>query len=62
MNRNANRRLSNRLSFTPEELRAAAGGKFGPHFKRPTWKYISTTPQSAIDAATAAGYEVEQID
>ena len=31
-------------------------------FEIPTWKYVSGTPRWAVEAAIAAGYEVEKID
>lgn len=38
-----------RIDFTPIGI------------KTPTWKYVKGTPQWAIDAAQAIGYEVEEI-
>lgn len=43
------KKKSIRIDFTPVGI------------KTPTWKYVKGTPQWAIDAAAAIGYEVEEI-
>ena len=49
-----------------EEMASVSAGALPPiqvlSFKTPTWKYVEGTPQWAINAALAVGYEVEKLD
>jgi len=42
------------------EMRSLHGG-LAVHTSTVTWKYVSATPQWAIDNARSVGYEVERI-